>query len=152
MDIRDQRSFTVHHYWLTVKFLMLPGAWPYINIMFRGQAIDKPLFSGTNITNADFLSTLYMGIIASFCWEICYRISISPVSLIHHVAAICLASWQIAGDVQSVPYSSVVPANGQFLSTVLNDQQFKLIMTYGVFEGESSYLALPDHPQSFSVQ
>jgi hypothetical protein len=126
----------VHHHWLLVKFCCIPGAWPYVNIMIRGQPLTAPLFPGAAITNADWLSVLYLAILSSFAWEICYRCKISPVSLLHHAGAIVLGAWQIAGDESWVPYTSVVPPDGQFIDTRENDQQFKIILTYGIFEGE----------------
>lgn len=64
MAIKDQKSFTVHHHWLTVKFLAVSGIYPYINIMFRGKALTDPAVPGSSISNADWLSVLYLGIIA----------------------------------------------------------------------------------------
>lgn len=142
LSIPDQRSFTVHHHWLLVKFSCIPAAWPYINIMFRNQALAVPLFPGARVSNADFLSVMYMAIVSSFAWEICYRCKISVVSLIHHIAAIILGCWQLSGEVAWVPYTTVIPSTGYFIDTSANDQQFKIIMTYGVFEGESQRMRL----------
>lgn len=64
MSIRDQKSFTVHHHWLTVKFIAVSGIYPYINIMFREQELSAPVGPGSMISNADFLSVLYMAIVA----------------------------------------------------------------------------------------
>lgn len=62
----------------------------------RGKAFYDPILPNSNVTNGDFLGTLFMMITASFAWELAYRTKISPVSLLHHSAAICLAAWQLA--------------------------------------------------------
>lgn len=105
--------------------------------MFRGQGLTQPLFPGARISNADWLSVLYLAILSSFAWEICYRCKISPVSLLHHAGAIVLGAWQIAGDTAWIPYTTVIPADGQFIDQTENDLQFKIILTYGVFESKS---------------
>lgn len=80
----------------------------------------------------------------SFLWEISTRLAISPVSLIHHVAAVALSAWQLAGDVRGIPYTTEPITEWQKQAIQENDQQFKIIMTYGVFEGEPLPQPIPE--------
>lgn len=59
------------------------------------------------------------------------------MSLIHHVAAVALSGWQLAGDVHGIPYTADMGPITEWQREAIqeNDQQFKIIMTYGVFEG-----------------
>jgi len=57
--------------------------------------------------------------------ELTYRARVSPVTLLHHVAAIVLAQWQIAGEVNGVPLTNPMP---RVLNNRGFDSQFILIM------------------------
>lgn len=66
-----------------------------------------------------------MQIISMFVFELTYRARVSPVTLLHHVAAIVLAQWQIAGEVNGVALTNPMP---RVLSSQGFDSQFVLIM------------------------
>lgn len=120
LTIINQRSFTAHVLWLTVKLCLIPAAWPFIQVFFVRKSLEDPLFNGTSVSNADFLSVAYFAVIAMFLFEIIYRLKISPVSLIHHTAGCALAAWQTAEQVMHDDAGT--------------DSQFRLLILYGVFE------------------
>jgi hypothetical protein len=113
---------------LTVKFLALSGAWPFFNIVLRSRNIIEPIVSGGTVTNGDVLSVLFMGIIASFVFELYYRLEISIVSMIHHVSAIVLACWQMGGELQSWPLVNGVESSRD--DALQNATQFKVRLLY----------------------
>ncbi|KAJ4391140.1 hypothetical protein N0V93_004755 [Gnomoniopsis smithogilvyi] len=120
LTIVNQRSFTAHVLWLTVKLCLIPAAWPFIAVFFCKRTLKDSLINGSPVSNADFLSIAYFAVVSMFLFEIIYRLKISPVSLIHHTAGCALGVWQVIEEVYSDSPST--------------EAQFRLLILYGVFE------------------
>lgn len=120
LTIVNQRSFTAHVLWLTVKICLLVAAWPFVLVFFCRKGLEDPLFSGTSISSGDILSVAYFAVISMFLFEIIYRLKISPVSLLHHTAGCALGVWQIVEQVMHKDEET--------------ESQFRLLILYGVFE------------------
>lgn len=56
LTVVNQRSFTAHVLWLTVKICLIPFAWPFLAVFFCGRTLKDSLFTGTPVSNADMLS------------------------------------------------------------------------------------------------
>ena len=81
LTIQNKRSFISHCLWLLVMILVIPAVWPFVIVFFTGRDLEGRIFNGALVSNADCLSVVYMMVIAMFIFEIIYRLSISPVSL-----------------------------------------------------------------------
>ena len=147
----DRRSFVCHHLWILVKTsAIIPGVLAIAQTIFLHKDLHAPVVPGSPLSSGDIFSVLCasaaarlahtadMEIIAMFVCpsrrllvradrsvELTYRARVSPVTLLHHVAAIVLAQWQIAGEVNGVPLTNPMP---RVLSNRGFDSQFILIM------------------------
>lgn len=120
LDVKNRRSFVSHFLWLTIKIILIPFAWPFVLTFFCGKTLRQSIVAGSPVSNADMLSVAYLIVMTMFIFEIVYRVTISPVSLIHHIAACALGCWQIIEQIGDDDIST--------------DSQFKLVILYGMFE------------------
>ena len=151
MSWPDRRSYVCHHLWILVKTsAIIPGLLAIIQTIFLDRDLHAPVVPGSPLSNADIFSVLCEPRSSALSltrqtWrsspclsvrrprlrradrpvELTYRARVSPVTLLHHVAAIVLAQWQIAGEVNGVALTNPMP---RVLNSRGFDSQFILIM------------------------
>ncbi|KAI4128213.1 MAG: hypothetical protein LQ338_002849 [Usnochroma carphineum] len=93
----NKRGFLNHHIAGGAKVLiLLIAAYPFVDVAF-GHATLRSSFAGSSmVTMGDILVVCAQIFIATYVFELLYRVRISPVSTFHHIGTIVIGQAAIA--------------------------------------------------------
>ena len=98
-DLSDlnKRGFLNHHIAGCAKTLIfIVAAYPFIDVAFGKATLQSSFAGSSTVTMGDILLVCAQVFIATFIFELFYRVKISPVSIFHHIGTIVIGQAAIA--------------------------------------------------------
>lgn len=93
----QKRSFINHHVAGTLKIILFFTAiYPFSSIAFGYATPHTPFVHGTRVTMGDVMIICSNLFTVMYIFELFYRVDISPISALHHVAAVVIAQTALA--------------------------------------------------------
>lgn len=97
----DARSFLNNHIaGATKALILLVAAYPFINVAFRYANFNTPYAPHSTVTLGDILVVCTQMLLSMYVFELFYRISVSPISSVHHIGTIIIGQSAIAISLQ----------------------------------------------------
>ncbi|KIJ26074.1 hypothetical protein M422DRAFT_272890 [Sphaerobolus stellatus SS14] len=125
MDVADQRSLTNHVISFVLKLVCFVGAYSALEIFISHKPLGAPLRRPGDerpVTNGDIIAFCYLTVPTIYLFKLVYRMQISIVSAIHHIAAITINIFGII----------IIITDHQV--GFIAETELKLILIYGIFE------------------
>ncbi|KAF8212793.1 hypothetical protein K438DRAFT_1915725 [Mycena galopus ATCC 62051] len=108
LDEINRRGFVNHHIAGATKIVILiVAAYPFLDVAFGSATFHTPFTHGSKVTMGDILVICAEMLIGMFILELIYRVKISPVSVVHHLASILIGQAAITISVQKERDSSI---------------------------------------------
>ena len=98
-DLSDlnKRGFLNHHIAGSAKILILIiAAYPFVDVAFGHSTLHSPFAGSSLVTMGDILVVCTQIFIATYVFELLYRVRISPVSTFHHIGTIVIGQAAIS--------------------------------------------------------
>ena len=108
MDDTTRRSFLNHYIAAAMKLaLIITVVYPFGAVVFGEAYFHTPYVHGSSITMGDLLVVGAQMFTGMFFFELLYRVEISPVSVIHHLATILVTQAAITISIEGASESSI---------------------------------------------
>ncbi|KAJ7609835.1 hypothetical protein FB45DRAFT_761643 [Roridomyces roridus] len=108
LDEVNRRGFVNHHIAGATKLVILIlAAYPFGSVAFGTAGFHTPYSDGSRVTMGDILIVSAQMLIGMFIFELIYRVKISPVSMIHHMASILVGQVAITISISKNEDSSI---------------------------------------------
>lgn len=92
----NKRGFLNHHIAGGAKILILIiAAYPFVDVAFGHATLQSPYVGSSIVTMGDILVVCAQIFIATYVFELLYRVRISPVSTFHHIGTIVIGQAAI---------------------------------------------------------
>lgn len=109
----NKRGFLNHHIAGGAKILILAvAAYPFVDVAFGHANLHSPFAGSSLVTMGDILLVCTQIFVATYIFELFYRVKISPVSIFHHVGTIVIGQAAVA---ISLNYSHERDADIEFI-------------------------------------
>lgn len=109
----NKRGFLNHHIAGGAKILILVvAAYPFVDVAFGHANLHSPFAGSSLVTMGDILIVCTQIFVATYVFELFYRVKISPVSIFHHVGTIVIGQAAVA---ISLNYSRERDADIEFI-------------------------------------
>jgi len=109
----NKRGFLNHHIAGGAKILILAvAAYPFVDVAFGHANLHSPFAGSSLVTMGDILIVCTQIFVATYIFELFYRVKISPVSIFHHVGTIVIGQAAVA---ISLNYSHERDADIEFI-------------------------------------
>ena len=96
MDDGLKRGFLNHHIAAGTKLvLLIVGAKPWLDVLFRRATLTTPMGRGEHPTMGDILIVLTQLYVAMYLFELFFRRTLSYVAVLHHVGAVVIAETAV---------------------------------------------------------
>jgi len=93
----NKRGFLNHHIAGGAKILILAiAAYPFVDVAFGHATLHSPFAGSSLVTMGDILIVCTQIFVATYVFELLYRVKISPVSIFHHVGTIVIGQSAVA--------------------------------------------------------
>lgn len=97
MDETVRRGFVNHHVAGAIKLLLLVTAvYPFLAVAFGDSTMHSSFTGHSRVTMGDVLVVCSQLFIGMYVFELFYRTTVSPVSVLHHIGAIVIAQAAVA--------------------------------------------------------
>jgi hypothetical protein len=126
LDELNRRGFVNHHIAGGTKIVILiVGIYPFMAVAFAKASFHTPVVHGSVITMGDILVVCAQMLIGMFIFELIYRTTISPVSVVHHLGSILVGQAAITISIKEDRDASI---------------EFVLCTVWGAFDIISEFL------------
>ena len=109
MNDINRRSFLNHYIAGAAKLTTLIIAlYPFLSVTFGTAYFHTPYAHESRVTMGDLLLVAAQIFTGMFIFELIYRVKISPVSVVHHIASIMVVQAAITISIEGDPESSLL--------------------------------------------
>ena len=92
-----RRGFINHHIAGGTKaIILIVAVYPFIDVAFRNATVNTPYAKGSPVTLGDILLVCAQMLVGMYIFELIYRVTVSPISSMHHIGAIMVTQSAIA--------------------------------------------------------